>query len=214
MAHPLIWAAGAIGLLSLFILLLMSGFRAVRNDMELSTNAPKLSTKTTNLLFPPTVILVVLSFLTSIIAYSWYQVHPETSLHSLLAAFDQQRSDPECGHGAGANVQIPEQQGLVFEGFLQCRHEGAVSVRTVRRPLRYMFDLPPSLPSGSRISGLQGDFFIDQAGGARQQQARVTWDVIYQRDRLCTITAVGKIHLVAGSHVTRLCSWYRRTALS
>lgn len=51
-----------------------------------------------------------------------------------------------------------------------------------------MFDLPSDIPDGSKLSGFRGDFFIDKAGGARQQQARVTWDVIYGRNQLCAVT--------------------------
>jgi hypothetical protein len=51
-----------------------------------------------------------------------------------------------------------------------------------------MFDPPSNIPGGSKITGFRGDFFIDKAGRSHQQQARVTWDVIYGRNQLCTVT--------------------------
>jgi hypothetical protein len=189
-AHPMVWAAGLAGLLFVFLLLLMLGVRAEYGETKFRTTSPRISRRTYDRLFPPTLILTVVSALLFIGAYAWYQSHPEGYLNPLVPAYDQQRSDPECGHYPKANVLIPGQQHLQFEGFLQCRHEGSVSIQSIRRPLRYMFDLPSDIPDGSKLTGLRGDFFIDKAGGARHQQARVTWDVIYGRNQLCTV-AVG-----------------------
>lgn len=126
-------------------------------------------------------LLLVLLLGGTMTAFS-YSRASEKSIQSLLSLYDQGRSSRECGHlGPMGNVVI-KGIGLRVEGFIQCRHKGASRLT----PLHYRFRLPSAI-QGSRISGVDGVFFIDEAGKAHHPGTEVVWSVLYGDDLLCEV---------------------------
>jgi hypothetical protein len=78
--------------------------------------------------------------------------------------------------------------GRLQGGFIQCKHE----LQDARTPRSYWFSLPPEINRGSRLMGVRGAFFIDEAGKVDHSGVKVVWSVLYGGQQLCQAAAQWK----------------------
>ncbi len=178
----LLLAASIAGAIITVLLSVGSGVRVEYKDFRLSRQG-RLSPQVRRTSRRGAFIAIIITVVFAVLFFYDKSHNYEPVTQSLLPLYDPGRSNDACGHlSPRANVAF-QGRGPFVEGFLQCRHQDQASLI----PTRYEFELPSDLKEGSRITGLDGTFFIDEAGNAKQTQAQaqVIWAVLYDDTLLC-----------------------------
>jgi hypothetical protein len=78
--------------------------------------------------------------------------------------------------------------GRLQGGFVQCEHKP----QDGHAPRSYWFSLPNEISKGSRLTGVRGAFFIDEAGKVNHSGVKVAFSVLYGGQQLCQAIAQWK----------------------